>query len=83
MSDCRGSFHLGNQTLETEMTVQGAVIIRFWQRTIFLDFAPRRSLLNLGRAISREHLVDLAVRFELLALCAALAFVCAILLGAF
>jgi hypothetical protein len=55
----------------------------FWQRTIFLDFAEARSLLFFSVQQAGSTLVDLALRFELLALCAALAFVGAILLGAF
>jgi hypothetical protein len=51
---------------------------------MFLIFTQHRTLLALPQwSTSREHDVDLALRFEVLALCAVFAFVGAILLGAF
>jgi len=55
------------------------------RRKTFLVSGNQWTLLDLfyGKQASREHFVDLAIRFETLALCAVFAFVSAILLGAF
>lgn len=66
---------IGRQRLRHSTTATQN-ISQFWEP---LD--PAR--LDDQTATSREHFVDLALRFETLALCAVFAFVSAILLGAF
>jgi hypothetical protein len=70
--------------LEILSNIQGGYAGPLRQRTIFLISGNHWTLLDLSHGkTSEEHFVDLALRFETLALCAVFAFVGAILLGAF
>jgi hypothetical protein len=63
--------------------IQGNTSVPFRQRKIFLISGNEGSLLDFPHVNMWEPYVDLALRFETLALCAVFAFVGAILLGAF
>ena len=78
------SFASNFSPLENSADYSSPPCNRFWQCTTFLISGSRWTLLDLGHVKQAgSTYVDLALRFEVLALCAVFAFVGAILLGAF